>query len=169
MGSPSGRRAAGQRGPGALALAGVLCGASACAAGPPPGAPEPIAIEFGQERYLSDTYLARTPGARCGHPAYAPGGTEVRAPLPDGSWFRVFSIGDDLDRTRVVVLERGTGEGEPALSMRLDGEEGIVRLEAEDRRDAWGIHHRWADWMRELGRRAEALDCASSAIQDPSR
>jgi hypothetical protein len=122
---------------------------------------EPISIEFGQDRYLSDRYLADTPGARCGHPVFAPGGVEARAPLPDGTWFRVFAIGDGPDALRTIVLERGITGQEARLTMRLDAEEGIVRLDDTGRRDAWGIYHPWADWLRDLGRRVQALDCAS--------
>ena len=121
---------------------------------------EPISIEFGQDRYLSDTYLTATAGSRCGPPVYAPGGVEARAPLPDGTWFRVFAIDDDTGEPRTVVLERGVGGEDARLTMRLDAEDGIVRLDDAGRRDAWGIHHPWADWMRALGRRVRTLDCA---------
>ncbi len=147
----------------ALAAA-YLC---ACASGPTPG-PEPISIEFGQNQYLTDDYLSATSGARCGKPSFAPGGAEARAPLPDGSWYRVFAINGEDNDLSTVVLERGVDHGRAQLTMRLDGEEGIVRLDEGSRRDAWGIYHPWADWMRDLGRSVQSLDCASADQNDPT-
>lgn len=152
---PSGRTA------GVLALAGMC----ACSSGAP-ARPQPISIEFGQDLYLTDAYLSATPGARCGPPAFAPGGAEARAPLPDGSWYRVFAIDGSAGDPSTVVLERGAVPDQTRLTMRLDGEEGIVRLDDGDRRDAWGNFHPWADWMRDLGRSVQALDCA---MAEPDR
>jgi hypothetical protein len=143
-----------------MAAAAGVASLTACGALATSG-PGPMSIEFGQDRYLTDAYLATTPGSRCGHPTYAPGGVEARAPLPDGSWFHVFAIGESPGELQTVVLERGVGQGPAQLTMRLDGQEGIVRLEDTDRRDAWGIHHPWADWLRGLGQRVYDLDCAS--------
>ena len=72
----------------------LLSALSACAvAGAGANGPERLSIEFGQDQYLSDAYLTTTPGASCGHHALAPGNVEVSAPLPDGTWFRVFAVG----------------------------------------------------------------------------
>jgi hypothetical protein len=138
----------------------VLGALSGCAL-PRATSPERLSIEFGQGRYLSDTYLATTPGSRCGHPSFAPGGVEARAPLPDGSWFRVFAVGAAPGEFSTVVLQRGVGAEEAQLTMRLDAQEGIVRLDEPGRKDAWGINHSWADWLRDLGRRVQNLDCAA--------
>lgn len=139
--------------------------------------PELLSIEFGQDRYLTDAYLAATPGARCGHP-FAGGSTfdsvpeavdavpamvEVRAPLPDGTWFRVFMTGPDVQADpSTIVLERGTGADAAQLSVRLDEAEGIVRLRDGDRArvDAWGVNSSRADWLRDLGSRVRSLECA---------
>ena len=129
-----------------------------------PNLPAPISIEFGQDRYLSDAYLAATPGAMCGRPSFAPGGFEVRAPLPDGTWFRVVAVGPDVDEFNMIALERGNGTDEAQLTMRLNATEGIVRLNDAGREDAWGLNHRWADWMRALGERVLRLDCARAEI-----
>lgn len=138
---------------------------SACAGGAANG-PEPLSIEFGQEEYLTDAYLSTTPGARCGPPAFAPGGAEAHASLPDGSWYRAFAIDGSGGELSTVVLERGVDPEEVDLTMRFDGEEGIVRLDDGDRRDAWGNFHAWADWMRGLGRSVQTLDCA---MAEPDR
>ena len=138
----------------------ALAPLATCATGAVLG-PEPVSIEFGQDAYLTDSYLTATGGTRCGPPSFAPGGTEVSASLPDGTWFRLFVIGSGTDDLSTVVLERGWDGEDAQLAMRLDGEEGIVRLREAQRRDAWGINHPWADWMRELGARARSLDCAS--------
>ena len=138
-----------------LALPALCACAAAAAIGP-----ERLSIEFGQNRYLSNTYLAATPGVVCGHPRFAPGGVEVRAPLPDGTWFRVVAVGGGTDEFDTVVLERGVGADQAQLTMRLDAKEGIVRLREVGHTDAWGINHPWADWLRELGRSVQALDCA---------
>jgi hypothetical protein len=133
--------------------------ASACALGRA-NPPQRLSIEFGQDQYLSDAYLSATPNAVCGHPSFAPGGVEARAPLPDGTWFRVFAIGAPPEFS-TVVLQRGVGSEDARLTMRLDAEEGIVRLDEPGHKDAWGINHGWADWMRDLGRRVQTLDCAA--------
>jgi hypothetical protein len=138
-----------------------LAALSACAVVRARG-PERLSIEFGQDRYLSDAYLTMTPGASCGHHPLAPGNVEVSAPLPDGTWFRVFAIGAAPDDLNTVVLQRGEAVGETQLTMRLDAREGIVRLDEPGRKDAWGINHGWADWLRDLGRRAHMLECAAA-------
>ena len=141
-----------------LCALGYLCGCATSGG----RTPAPMPIEFGQDRYVSNAYLSETPGVRCGHPAFAPGGLEVRAPLPDGTWFRVVTVGATVDQLDTIVLERGFGDGEAQLRMRLDAVEGIVRLDDGGRREAWGIHHAWADWLRTLGRRVAGLDCAKA-------
>jgi hypothetical protein len=140
--------------------------------------PELVSIEFGQERFLTDAYLAATPGASCGHPfavggavdsvpeivEAVPGMVEVRAPLPDGTWFRVFMTGPGPeDAPTTIVLERGVGADEARLTMRLDEVEGIVRLQDEARENgrAWGVYSARADWLRDLGSRVRSLDCAT--------
>ena len=140
----------------ALCAVGCMCGCATSGG----RAPAPLPIEFGQERYLSNAYLSETPGVRCGHPAFAPGGLEVRAPLPDGTWFRVVAVGASADGFDTIVLQRGLEDDEAQLTMRLDAGEGIVRLDDAGRKEAWGIHHAWADWMRTLGTRVAGLDCA---------
>ncbi len=132
-----------------------------CAASSPPG-PAPLSIEFGQDVYLTDDYLKGTPGSRCGPPRYAPGGTEVRAPLPDGSWFRLFALRSRGGEVGTVILERGWEGSEGHMEIRLDRAEGIVRLKDPGRDRAWGIHSARADWMRAIGSRALSLDCAAT-------
>ena len=124
-------------------------------------APDRLSIEFGHEFYLTDEYVQRAANSRCGPPTYAPSGTEVLAPLPDGTWFRLFAMQDDEGTWETVILERGLDGEEAQLAMRLDAAEGIVRLREGERRDAWGINHAWADWMRTLGERASSLLCAA--------
>jgi hypothetical protein len=138
----------------------LLIGLSGCALARG-STPQRLSIEFGQERYLSDGYLSATPGAECGHPSFAPGGVEARAPLPDGTWFRVFAIGSSPEQLSTVVLQRGVGAEDAQLTLRLDAQEGIVRLEEPGHKDAWGINHGWADWLRNLGRQVQTLDCAA--------
>jgi len=123
---------------------------------------EPLSIEFGQGQYLTDDYLAGASGSRCGAPLSAPGGVDVSAALPDGTWFRVFAVGESPRALDTVVLERGVSAAEAQLTIRLDAEEGIVRLEEQGRDHAWGIFHPRADWMRDLGRRAYELHCAQA-------
>ena len=139
----------------------TLISAAACATSSPPSL-EPLSIEFGQDVYLTDSYLQSTPGCQCGPPPYAPGGTEVRGPLPDGSWFRVFALESGGGEFDTVVLERGWEGREAHLVMRLYGGEGIVRLNDRGRKDAWGVNHPWADWLRAIGSRALSLQCAST-------
>lgn len=142
-------------------LGGVICGLlalSACATASVVASP--LSIEFGHDVYLTDTYLDAEPGARCGIPSFAPGGVEAGATLPDGTWFRVVAVGGDGVTPETVVLERGVEAQPTQLTMRLDSEEGIVRLQDAGRRDAWRINHAWADWMRELGDDLRSLDCA---------
>ena len=84
----------------------TLISVAACATSSPPS-PEPLSIEFGQDVYLTDAYLQETPGCRCGPPLYAPGGIEVRGPLPDGSWFRLFALKTEGSELGTVILQRG--------------------------------------------------------------
>ena len=161
----------------AIAAPLILLALSACATATT-NRPELLSIEFGQDRFLTDAYLAATPAARCGHPfdggssfdsvpeivEALPGMVEVRAPLPDGTWFRVFMTGpgsDDAPTT--IVLERGARTDEAQLTMRLDEAEGIVRLRDEGREDedAWGVNSSRADWLRDLGSRVRGLQCAT--------
>ena len=134
----------------------------ACAACSSPGlfTPAPLSIEFGQDAYLTDAYLQDTPGHQCGAPAAAPRMTNIRSPLPDGSWFRVFALESEGGGFDTVALERGWEGQEAQLVMRLSGSEGIVRLRDRGREDAWGVNHAWGDWMRALGARASSLECA---------
>lgn len=138
----------------------ALISVAGCATSDPPG-PEPLSIEFGQDLYLTEAYLTGTPGSQCGPPLSAPGGTEVRSPLPDGSWFRLFALessGGDVD---TVILQRGWEGHEAHMEIRLDGGEGIVRLTDRGKERAWGIYSPRADWMRAIGSRVLSLDCAS--------
>ncbi len=123
--------------------------------------PAPLSIEFGQDAYLTDTYVQGTPGCQCGPPRYAPRGTEVRAPLPDGSWFRLFALESPGDEIHTVILQRGWEGREAQLEIRLDSEEGIVRLTDRGQERAWGFFSSRAEWMRAIGSRALSLDCAS--------
>lgn len=136
-----------------------LIGLAACAT-PGSAGSEPLSIEFGQDVYLAEAFLQSTPDVHCGPPTFAPGGNQVRAALPDGSWFRLFAIDSSTGGPDTVILERGWADQEAQLTMRLDSEEGIVRLLDRGQRDAWGINHPWADWMRALGTRVLSLECA---------
>lgn len=138
-----------------------LLSLAACATSSPQNAP-PLSIEFGQDVYLTDASLQDTPGAQCGAPRAAPLGVNVRSPLPDGSWFRVFALESASGGFDTVALERGWEGREPQMVMRLNGSEGIVRLSDRGERDAWGINSAWADWLRALGERALSLECASA-------
>lgn len=146
---------------GDLCLSGAACLLIAACASSGSVAPDRLSIEFGHETYLTDGYVQRTANSRCGPPPYAPGGTEVMAPLPDGTWFRLFAMQDEEGTWQTVILERGLEDEEAQLEMRLDAAEGIVRLREGARRDAWGINHGWADWMRALGASASSLRCAA--------
>ena len=136
----------------------ALVGVAACATTNLPG-PEPLSMEFGQDAYLTAAYLESVPGVECGIPMSAPGGAQVRGPLPDGSWFSLFAVPSTDGAPDTVVLERGWEGQESQLTVRLDSKEGIVRLKEGDRRDAWGVNHPWADWMRGLGMRVLSLGC----------
>ncbi len=139
----------------------ALVSVAACATSSPPS-PEPLSVEFGQDLYLTDSYVRDTPGGQCGPPPFAPGGTEVRGPLPDGSWFRLFALESGGGEIDTVILERGWDGRAAHMTLRLDDGEGIVRLTDGGRKDAWGINHPWADWMRAIGSRALSLECAST-------
>ena len=140
----------------------TLISVAGCATANPPS-PAPLSIEFGQDVYLTEAYLQGTPGSQCGPPPYAPGGTEVRGPLPDGSWFRLLAIGSAGEEVKTVILQRGWEGRDAQVEIRLNSVEGIVRLRDRDRGEerAWGIHSRRADWMRAIGSRVLSLDCES--------
>lgn len=137
----------------------ILGVATACATAPHASS-ERLSIEFGQDAFLTPSYLLSTPDARCGPPAFAPGGMEAAGPLPDQTWFRVVAIPSADPDPQTVIFERGHAGQGAQLTMRYERSEGIVRLTEGAHRDAWGANHPWAEWMRALGSRVLTMECA---------
>ena len=117
----------------------------------------PLSWEFGRDLYLTDEYLASTPGAVCERYFVQ---LRIFAPLPDGTYYTIHAIPSAEHPEPWITLERGTALNRPVQALSLDPQQGIVRGFDRGEAKAYGIRTSEAAWLAELGRRALDLQCA---------
>jgi hypothetical protein len=129
--------------------------------------PSPPALHFDLVRFVTEEYLAGTDDSRCGPmPGRSRAWIEVRAPLPDGSWFSIQAAPGTAHPEPFVVLARGWSDRPGSQGLLLDPDQGLVRSIGPGETKTYGLRTPVAGWLQEIGNRALALPCAVFTEKD---